>query len=117
MGAAVSFFGSSTRIASGDGESLRRRLFDPGLGVTPENSVVNGADTSTDGSIEWTPLSPKNHVAPLLVKTRQVTLETLNFYRDLTTEMECVSRGEMSEAEDSPHEAVCEGSLRGVCLT
>jgi hypothetical protein len=54
VGAAVSFFGSSTRIASGDGESVRRRLFDPGLGVTPENSVVNGADTSTDGSIEWT---------------------------------------------------------------
>jgi hypothetical protein len=90
VGAAVSFFGSSTRIAAGDGESLRRRLFDPGLGVTPENSVVNGADTSTDGSIEWAPLSPKNRVAPLLVKTYQVTVETLKFYRDLTTEMGCM---------------------------
>jgi hypothetical protein len=90
VGAAVSFFGSSTRIASGDGESVRGRLFDPGLGVTPENSVVNGADTSTDGSIEWTRLSPKNHVAPLLVKSRQVSLETFKFYRDLTTEMKCI---------------------------
>jgi hypothetical protein len=58
--------------------------------MTPENSVVNGADTSTDGSIEWTPLSAKNRVAPLLVKTRQVTVETLKFYRDLTTEMKCI---------------------------
>lgn len=90
MGAAVSFFGSSTRIASGDGESVRRRLFDPGLGVTPENSVVNGADTSTDRSIEWTPLSAKICVAPLLVKTREVTLETLKFYCDLTKEMRCI---------------------------
>jgi hypothetical protein len=26
-------------------------VFDPGLGVTPENSVVNGADTSTDSTV------------------------------------------------------------------
>jgi hypothetical protein len=31
-GLLVSFFGSSTRIAPDDGESVRRRLFDPGLG-------------------------------------------------------------------------------------
>jgi hypothetical protein len=98
---AFSFFGSSTRIASGDGESVRRRLFDPGLGVTPENSVVNGADTSTDRSIEWTALSPKNRVAPLLVKTRIVTSKTLKFCGDLTTKMQCMRRGDMSEAEDS----------------
>jgi hypothetical protein len=30
-----------------------------GWGMTPENSVVNGADTSTDGSIGWTALSSK----------------------------------------------------------
>jgi hypothetical protein len=76
-------------------------LFDPGWGVTPENSVVNGADTSTDRSIEWMALSAKKIVAPLLVKTHEVTAEMLKFCGELTTEMRCVRRSESSEDEDS----------------
>jgi hypothetical protein len=60
------------------------------LGMTPENSVVNGADTSTDRSIECAALSAKNHVAPLLVKTREVTLAILKFLDELTTQMRCM---------------------------
>jgi len=51
-GPLVSFFGSSTGIASGDGELYADACSIQGWGVTPENSVVNGADTSTDGSTE-----------------------------------------------------------------
>ena len=100
--ASFSFFGSSTRIASGDGESVRRRLFDPGLGLTPENSVVNGADTSTDRSIECAALSAKNRVAPLLVKTYEIGAEMLKFFDELTTQMRCMRRRNTSEDEDTP---------------
>jgi hypothetical protein len=69
--------------------------------MTPENSVVNGADTSTDGSIECAALSAKNRVAPLLVKTREVTSEMLKFFDELTTQMRCTRRSAASEDEDS----------------
>ena len=73
-----------------DGESVRLRLVNPELGMTPENSVVNGADTSTDRSIKYAALSAKDCVAPLLVKTRDVTMEMLKFLDELTIQMRCM---------------------------
>jgi hypothetical protein len=72
------------RVTRG-GISSRDAVFDPGLGVTPENSVVNGADTSTDASVAWVALSPKKYVAPLLVKTREPNAEMRIFCGELTT--------------------------------
>jgi hypothetical protein len=82
---AVRFFGSSTGNRAATGNLFAGASSIQGWGVTPENSVVNGADTSTDGSIEWTPLSAKKYVAPLLVKTRGLTAKTLKFCGELTT--------------------------------
>jgi hypothetical protein len=70
--------------------------------MTPENSVVNGADTSTDGSIECAALSAKNRVAPLLVKTREAASEMLKFFDELTTQMRCTRISAAIEDEDSP---------------
>jgi hypothetical protein len=69
--------------------------------MTPENSVVNGADTSTDGSIGCAGLSAKNRVAPLLVKTREAASEMLKFFGELTTQTRCTRRSAASEDEDS----------------
>jgi hypothetical protein len=70
--------------------------------MTPENSVVNGADTSTDGSIGCAALSAKNRVAPLLVKTREAASEMLKFFDELTTQMRCTRISAAIEDEDSP---------------
>ena len=48
----ISFFGSAAGIALCEEETFRRRFFDSGLGHDAgKNSVVNAADTSTDGSV------------------------------------------------------------------
>ena len=87
------------------------------VGRGPENSVVNGADTSTDGSIEWAALSPKCCVAPLLVKTCEVTRKTLKFCGELTSEMQCTRRSGVSEDEDSRgRRTSCAAEALRVCV-
>jgi hypothetical protein len=76
------------RVTRG-GTSSSDAVFDPGLGVTPENSVVNGADTSTHASVAWVALSAKKYLAPLLVKTcglnSELNSQMRRFCGELTT--------------------------------
>ena len=88
------------------GTSSRDAVFDPGLGVTPENSVVNGADTSTDSRVAWLALSAKKYVAPLLVKTCEAKPKMRIFFRELTMKISTRDARRASPRSCCPHHAM-----------
>ncbi|MGA9719266.1 MAG: hypothetical protein WBQ79_13385 [Acidobacteriaceae bacterium] len=100
------------------GTSSSDAVFDPGLGVTPENSVVNGADTSTDSRVASVALSAKKYVAPLLVKTREVDTEVQSelriFSRELTTKISTRDASRTSRQTGCPQQDILRAAVTQV---